>query len=185
MSSTGIRSPARTSWAPGQHGIVSDSRLPHQTLRAVSSAAAVAYGGVISRRELRVLGVDRHVVSRAIRAGHWAAHGTQTVAVHTRPLTQGEHWWRAVWEVGIEVAALDGVSALMCAGLTGFSDDLVHVSVVHFRTPHPPGTGVHGIIRRLIDEVVGSGFRGFERRLPRFGPPSGRYRTGRPPSCLP
>jgi very-short-patch-repair endonuclease len=59
-----------------------------------------------------------------------------------------------VWEVGADVAAIDGVSALLYAGLEGFADDAVHVSVLHWhRTPHPPGTRVHKVIRRTPDEL--------------------------------
>ena len=58
-------------------------------------------------------------------------HGDATVAVHTRPLSREETLWRAVWEVGPDVAALDGVTALHVAGLRATTTTAIHCSVVH------------------------------------------------------
>ena len=34
-----------------------------------------------------------------------------------------------MWEVAEQVALVDGVSALQAAGLTGYTEDVIHVSV--------------------------------------------------------
>jgi very-short-patch-repair endonuclease len=65
--------------------------------------------------------------------------------------------WRAIWEVGAG-AALDGVSALQAAGLTGFQSEVTHVSVpATHRPPHVPGVKVHVVCARDEHDVVGAG----------------------------
>ena len=120
-------------------------------------AAAEPYGGVLSRALLRDLGCDRNVVARAVADERWLAHGRVTVATHTGALSPLARRWRAVWEVGIDHAALDGVSSLEAAGLTGFIEPVIHISV-----PWPvsrravPGVSIHRL-HRGEDEVVGPG----------------------------
>ena len=78
----------------------------------------------------------------------------QTVALHTRPLGQEELRWRAVRETGADVAALDGVTALLAAGMKGYCDDRIHLSVVHSHTvKRLPGVRVHKITRRHDREL--------------------------------
>lgn len=111
--------------------------------------------GVISRAELRRHGWDRDAVARQVRQHRWATHGRQTVALHTGPLPVEAHRWRCVWETGRDIAALDGATALQAAGMTGFAEDRVHVSVVHRATIEPvQGAVVHKVIRRVANEVV-------------------------------
>ena len=102
--------------------------------RATVVRAACAYDGVLSRSLLADLGADRRVVAREVAAGRWATHGCRTVAVHTAPLSEHARRWRAIWEVGCG-AALDGVTALDQAGLLGFAEYVIHVSVSHATRP--------------------------------------------------
>lgn len=121
-------------------------------------ARAEAYGGVLSRVELADLGVDRFQVRNQVVAGRWRLHGRQTVALHTGPLGVEARRWRAVWEVGAGVAVVDGVSSLQAAGLSGYVDPDVHVSVVHrHRVPAANGVRLHKVRRRVDDEVAGVG----------------------------
>src|SRR5512141_1395982 len=90
--------------------------------------------GVVSRATLRARGISAADVCAEVRAERWTTHGLQTVALHTRPLGQEELLWRAVWETGVDVAALDGVTALLAAGMTGYRDERIHLSVVHSHT---------------------------------------------------
>ena len=118
----------------------------------------MAHDGVLSRAELRALGWDRDAVARQVRAERWSMHGQQTVALHTGQIGDEAKRWRAVWEVGAQVAALDGVTALQSAGLVGFSDDRLHVSVKHTAVvSEVPGVRIHKVIRRTEGEVVGDG----------------------------
>lgn len=113
---------------------------------------------MLSRVDLRVLGIDRNMVRREVAAERWALHGQQTVAVHNGELTEQARRWRAVWEVGPAVAALDGVTALQHAGLTGFDDPTVHVSVKHtVEVDAVDGVRVHKVIRRVDGELVEAG----------------------------
>ncbi|HEY6742899.1 MAG TPA: hypothetical protein VI110_11125 [Lapillicoccus sp.] len=120
-------------------------------------AAAEPYGGVLSRDLLRDLGVDRNAVARAVAAERWRRHGRVTVATHTGPLSPLAQRWRAVWEIGPEYAALDGVSSLHEAGLVGYEEPLIHVSVPWEVTDRAAeGVRVHRL-HRGAHEIVGPG----------------------------
>jgi len=126
--------------------------------RTAAEILADHHGGVLSRDLLRGVGVDRHLIAREVGARRWARQGNQTVALHRRPLGEAERRWRAVWEVGAEVALVDGISALLAQGLTGIQEYAVHVSVIHnHRVPHPAGVVVHKLARRHPTESVGAG----------------------------
>lgn len=117
-----------------------------------------SHDGALSRAELRATGWDRDAVARQVAAGRWATHGRQTIALHTAPLGVEAARWRAVWEVGLGIAALDGVSALQAAGLVGYADERVHVSVVHnAHVRRVDGVTLHKVARRVPREVVGPG----------------------------
>ncbi len=128
------------------------------TRRRRAVALAAEHDGVLSRAVLRGMGVDRGMVAREVAAERWRRHGLQTVAVHTAPLGAEAARWRAVWEVGVKVAALDGVTALLHAGMTGFDDSRVHVSVKHTVEVEPvEDVVVHKVIRRVTNELVTAG----------------------------
>ncbi len=132
--------------------------MPPSERRRRARREADAYDGVLSRRVLRALGVDRNAVAREVAAERWASHGTQTIAVHTGTLGLQARRWRAVWEVGEGIAAVDGVTALQAAGLTGYVDDDIHVSVVHTCEIGPvEGARIHKVIRRVEGELAGVG----------------------------
>ena len=115
-------------------------------------------GGVVSRQQLYAAGLKEIHVRRAVESGRWALHGRQTVAVHTAPLDVVARRWRAVWEVGGSIAAIDGVTALQAAGLIGYVDDRVHVSAMHsHNTTAVPGTVIHKVIRRVPGELLDGG----------------------------
>lgn len=120
-------------------------------------AAVVTYGGVISRRRLRELGIDRNEVRLQLRQRRWVAHGRWTIATHSGDLGELARRWRAVWEVGERIAALDGTTALQHAGLQRWSDEAIHVSVPHTARVEPvEGVVVHKVRSRPV-EVIGPG----------------------------
>lgn len=142
-------------------------------IRRSRAAAAIAPrgGGVISRDELQAIGINGGDVKREVGAGRWRLHGSQTVALHTGPLSVEDDRWRTIWEVGRKIAAIDGVTALQAAGLRHFAEDDVHVSVVHTNSVRAvAGARLHKVIRRLPDEVVETG-------LPRTRPPVAALRA--------
>ena len=140
---------------PTQH--IPDA-VPTSVRRRRARELADDYGGVLSRALLRGCDVDHEMVRREIAAERWMGHGHQTVAMTTAPLSAAARRWRAVWETGLKVAALDGTTALQDAGLTGFDDGLVHLSVKHTAEVTPlDGVRIHKVIRRLEHEVIHAG----------------------------
>ena len=126
--------------------------------RAVAANLAEPHDGVVSRAELAAHGVTRHDVATEVASGRWQRAGRQTVAVHTGPVTELARRWQAVWETGVDIAAVDGVSALHHAGLTGYVDGRVHISAVHnHNTSRLEGAVIHKVIRRVTGELVGAG----------------------------
>lgn len=126
--------------------------------RRLASDVAAPQDGVASRDQLAAAGITRHDIRREVTAGRWAVHGRQTVATHTGRLTTASARWRAVWETGHLIAAIDGVTALQHAGMTGFDDDTVHVSAVHnHNTEELEGVRIHKVVRRVAGELVGAG----------------------------
>ncbi|EWT00938.1 hypothetical protein N865_05840 [Intrasporangium oryzae NRRL B-24470] len=125
---------------------------------AIARRIAESQSGVASRRQLYAAGLSEIHVRRAVESGRWQTHGRQTVAVHTAPLDLVARHWRAVWEVGASIAAIDGATALQAAGLKGYEDDRIHVSAKHNHNTAPiPGVTIHKVIRRVAGELVATG----------------------------
>jgi hypothetical protein len=118
-----------------------------QSRARLAVAAAAPHGGVALRRQLLAEGITSDEIRSEVRAGRWTRLGRHTIAVSTQePVGAADPaarlWW-AVWESG-SGAALDGVSALVAAGLTGWTERAVHVSVPHGRRVHAlPGVVLH------------------------------------------
>lgn len=113
--------------------------------------------GVVSRAQLGSIDVTKDMVRTEVRAKRWRAHGRHTVAVHTAALTERAQWHRAVWEV-CAGAALDGVTALIAAGLKGYEEEHLTVSVPHGSDPNRPGdVRVHETRMRRPDDVIDAG----------------------------
>lgn len=126
--------------------------------RALAGHVAERPDGVVSRDSLHAVGINHVDVRTEVAAGRWRCHGRQTVALHCGVIGVDGMRWRALWETGAEVAALDGVTALQVAGLRGFDDDCIHVSVPHTaRVKRLPGVKLHKVIRRLPGELAGAG----------------------------
>lgn len=106
--------------------------MPDLTARTAAHAAvaplAFQQDGVLSRTQLRTLEVTRWTIRAEVRAGRWAAHGNQTIAIHNGPLSERAQNWRALFEAGSR-AVVDGVSSLIIAGLSGFTVTGIRISV--------------------------------------------------------
>lgn len=117
-----------------------------------SQLPALWHDGVLSRAELRDLGWDRSAVAREVAAGRWRRHGRHTVALRTALS------WQALFEVGIGVALLDGITALQVAGLTPYDEPVIHVSIPRTaRAPRTPGVLIHRVRHRHPGEQIGAG----------------------------
>ncbi len=77
------------------------------------------------------------------------------MVVGAGPLTAEAQRWRAVWESGAG-AALDGVAALIAAGLTGFVSERIDVSLPHANRHHRVD-GVWVTRRRTMPRTVSAG----------------------------
>jgi hypothetical protein len=77
--------------------------------------------------------------------------------MHTGPLSPLAQRWRAIWEIGSECAVLDGVSSMQMAGLAGYEEPVIHVSVPWTVTDRAAsGVSVHRL-HRGDGEIVGPG----------------------------
>lgn len=106
---------------------VSRSVVRRRRRRAVERLAR-EQDGIVSRRELYAAGYTRAEVRANLRADRWRRVGTQSVCVHRGPLSQRARHRAAVNEAGPR-AYLDAGSALVEAGLTGFTMPRIRVSV--------------------------------------------------------
>jgi very-short-patch-repair endonuclease len=108
---------------------------------------------VLSRRALLALGISRWEIAAELRAGRWQRAGRQTVRVAAGD-QQVASFYGAVAEVGTP-GALDGVSALLAAGLSNWTEAAVHVAVPKSATPRRcRGVVVHETRRYEASSVI-------------------------------
>lgn len=139
--------------------------MSHQSFRRIE-VQALDQGGVMTRRQLYRSGWTRWMVEAEVRAGRWHRLGRQSLFVldaATSPDPELARRWWAVLEVGGR-AAVDGVTALQHAGLRGFDQPDIQVSV-HKSGFHqrPKGVRVYETRRRRPEDVIAQG-------LPRVRP---------------
>lgn len=129
---------------------------PRRAIRAgIAGELAAAHDGVVHRADLRRLGVTREDVRTEIEAGRWHRAGRHTVVVDGIVPTGRACLWWAVWESG-SGAALDGVSALIAAGLRGFETDHIDVALPRTSRRHRlPGVVMHRQVEP--DPVINAG----------------------------
>jgi very-short-patch-repair endonuclease len=106
---------------------MADTPTPGPRLRALLTLATTQ-GGVVSRRQLYARGVSRGEVRNNVRACRWRTIGRHCLVLHTGPLPMESHWWVAVIEGGPR-AFLDGETALIASGLTGYASTVIRVSI--------------------------------------------------------
>ncbi|MGW6201131.1 hypothetical protein ACWF0M_33635 [Kribbella sp. NPDC055110] len=130
----------------------------HRRRRAESTGELFAQQyGVASRRQLYAVGLGRWDIRAELRSGRWARRGPQSISNVTGALCERGRWWTAVIEVGSR-AALDGVTALQAAGLTGFTEPAIHISIPKSGRPRRwPGVVLHETRRRLATDLVLAG----------------------------
>ena len=79
------------------------------------------------------------------------------VITHRGPLPDRARWWAAVLEVGPQ-AVVAGSTALQAAGLSGVTDDVIHVAVPKSSRPaRPAGVRVHETRLLRSDDVLRAG----------------------------
>lgn len=109
--------------------------------------------GVVNRRQLRQLGVERDVVRRRIAGGRWALRTPNVVSLTTGPATADQLRWIAVLHA-VEPVALAGRTALELHGLRGWEDETVD-AIVRVGAHHPvEGVRYHRSRRPFADWTV-------------------------------
>jgi very-short-patch-repair endonuclease len=133
--------------------VVGESAQRRQDRRDRAAEAAESSGGVLSRRALLALGIDRWEIAAELRARRWQRLGPQTVRVSSGDQATA-NFYRAIAEVG-SPAVLDGVSALLAAGLQQWAEEAVHVAVPKSATPQRcRGVVVHETRRYEASSVI-------------------------------
>lgn len=123
--------------------------------RLVARRLAADHDGVVHRTTLAEHGIGRNAIRDEISAGRWFRCGRHTVAVDTPTLGIVALHWRAVWESGAG-ARLDGASALLADGLTGFTAPVIDVTMPARNRHH----ALDGVRLHLLDvppPIVGAG----------------------------
>ncbi len=154
--------------------VTGEPRSPTRIARArravVAAELALATGGVAHRRDLRGAGVSRYDVQTEIDAGRWMRAGRHTVVIGNRPPTGKALLWWAVWESG-SGAVLDGPSALVAAGLSGYQPSTIDVSIpANNRRHRVDGVTLHR--RRVLGPISMAG-------VPRARPEQATIRAAR------
>ena len=121
---------------------------------------------VVSRAQLRKMGISRHRVRTEVRAGRWTLVGPRVIVLHSGQRSRQQWWWVAVLHAGPQ-AALHGYTAAEAAGLRGWERRPVHVLVPKgVRVPPLPGLVVHESRRLTAADLDPTG-RPPRTRLPR------------------
>jgi very-short-patch-repair endonuclease len=117
--------------------------------------AAASQGGVLAHEQLDALGITWSQRRAELAAGRWQRLGEQCLQVG--PSDQTSAWWSAIFEVG-PTAVLDGVTALLAAGLKTIAGDAIHVAVAKSVDPRAyPGVRVHETRRYREEDVLRTG----------------------------
>lgn len=135
--------------------------MSRRTARTYDRALELArrQEGIASRRQLYAAGLSRGQLRARLSSGRWRRTGRQTISVTTGPLTPSARCWVAVLET-CPRAAVDGVTALQAAGVTGLSDTVLHVIAPKSSTPRRSRAVVVHESRRFDEaDVVASGLR--------------------------
>lgn len=114
--------------------------------------------GVLTRQQLRSLGITPSQLRAALAARRWQAFGRNVVIVHNAALTRVQQEWVAVL-LPAKTAALAGLSSSAAHGLRGFEPSQVHVVVSHATESRVPAwVRVHesrrfdpAVVRHVLD----------------------------------
>lgn len=132
-------------------------KLERERRHALAQRVAQDHAGVARVGDLLGTGLTRDQIRAEIEAGVWRKVGRRTVFVAGGEPAQQALWWWALWESG-ERSVLDGVTSLLAAGLTGWSAEVIHISLPNNAHPRPlPGVRHHRL--RDVGLVQSSGLR--------------------------
>ena len=165
--STGVRVEASVPGGWRHRGHMATDRTPRVERRLLVARHAAGQAGLLTRPQIRRLGLTAAQLEAELHAGRWILLGRHTVAV--APPRPGDQvaWWLSVLERAPRGAtgsrpraALAGLTALMAAGLSGIADDgLIHVAAPKSShpAPAPAGVRVHETRRWRDEDVISAG----------------------------
>lgn len=104
------------------------------TAPAALRELAARQAGVVRRADLVDVGMTRSAIDAQVAARRWRAYGPCVIVMHNGALTPAQRQWLALINAGPR-AALAARTAAELGGLTGWSDDIVHVLVERGATP--------------------------------------------------
>ena len=139
-------------------------RLERERRQRRAAVLAEPYDGVVTIAMLLGAGFTRGQVDAQVARGAWHRKGRHTVIVTGDIFVGRAAWWHALWESGRH-AALDGATALLAAGLKGWVERSIHVTVpnnariraiagVRHHRVRQPGLIVGAELRRTRPEVA-------------------------------
>lgn len=109
--------------------------------------------GVLARRQLLALGVDRHALRNQVRAGRWVLRTPTVVSTTTGTLTMTQRIWVGVLHAG-PGSAVGGLTAAWAHGLRGWDRPDVCI-LVDDDLPPDPVAGIDFVrTRRPIQDFV-------------------------------
>jgi hypothetical protein len=117
------------------------------------SAAAATQCGLLSREQLRDVGVGADAIRNHIAAGRWQLLGNRVVALHNGPLSPEQIEWYAVLDGGPD-CVVSGLSALHKNGLTGFAVVRVETEVPRGQRTARNELFIRRSSRRLMPDAV-------------------------------
>lgn len=130
-------------------------RLQRELRQALALKIAEPHDGVVTAAMLLAAGLTRGQIDAQVARGAWARLGVHTVCVTGATLTGRAPWWRALWESG-KHATLDGVTALLAAGLKGWDARHIEVTVPNNARIRPlDGVRHHQLRERTPDVDTG------------------------------
>ncbi len=100
----------------------------HQERQVVATRIASRYDGVLTRQMLVAVGISQGQINVELSRGAWHRIGCHTISVVGPEVNERARLWWAIWE-STRSSVLDGVTALIAAGLTGWTEPVLHVSV--------------------------------------------------------
>lgn len=108
--------------------------------------------GMVARRQLTRLGIDRHHVRSQVRANRWAVRTPIVISTFTGPLGAIHRQWLAVLHAGGH-ALIGGLTAAARHGLQGWERDTVTVLVGHAQVLDAPPGVRYVRTRRPLDRM--------------------------------
>ncbi len=89
---------------------------------------ALSQAGMLARRQLNELGIDRFGVRNQLAAGRWAERSDLVISTTTGALTREQWWWLGILHAGPR-AILGGLTAAEATGLRNWKRDEVTVLI--------------------------------------------------------